>query len=159
MKKKLNPPMTKATQTTLADWSSCKQKLEKQGDNPTENQRDRQIWFEIKVENSFTPALASLRSNRYLCLVCCTPFFLYKHFVHKHDKPQILEKSKHVLKHAPGWDFQFGKKNLEFKKRTKQYLDFCFLVADTRLYTLPCWSACRSVRPSRNIFELRAVFA
>ena len=39
-----------------------------------------------------------------------------------------------------------------------------FLVADTRLYTLPCWSGRpsirRSVRPSvRNIFELRSVLA
>ena len=34
-----------------------------------------------------------------------------------------------------------------------------FLVADTRLYTLPCRSVRRSVHPSRNIFELRAVFA
>ena len=37
---------------------------------------------------------------------------------------------------------------------------FLFLVADTRLYTLPCRSVGRSVRPSvRHIFELRAVFA
>ena len=35
-----------------------------------------------------------------------------------------------------------------------------FLVADTRLYTQPCRSVGRSVRPSvRNIFESRVVFA
>ena len=34
-----------------------------------------------------------------------------------------------------------------------------FLVADTRLYTLPCRSVGTSFHPSRNIFELRAVFA
>ena len=35
-----------------------------------------------------------------------------------------------------------------------------FLVADTRLYTLPCRSVSRSVSPSvRHIFEFRAVFA
>ena len=33
-----------------------------------------------------------------------------------------------------------------------------FLVADTRLYTLPCRSVDRSVRRSRNLFKLRAVF-
>ena len=33
------------------------------------------------------------------------------------------------------------------------------LDADTRLYTLPCRSVRPSVRPSRNIFEFRAVFA
>ena len=41
---------------------------------------------------------------------------------------------------------------------------FFFLVADTQLYTLSCWSVGRSVRRSvgpsvRHIFEFRAVFA
>ena len=33
---------------------------------------------------------------------------------------------------------------------------YVFLVMDTRLYTLLCWSVGRSIR---NIFEFRAVFA
>ena len=40
------------------------------------------------------------------------------------------------------------------------YYIFYFLVADTRLYTLPCRSVGPSVGPSvRHIFEFRAVFA
>ena len=35
-----------------------------------------------------------------------------------------------------------------------------FLVADTRLYTLPCRSVCRYVSPSvRHIFEFQAFFS
>ena len=38
-------------------------------------------------------------------------------FFYKHAQPQILGKFKHIAKHAPGWDFQFGKKiSMNFQK-------------------------------------------
>ena len=45
-----------------------------------------------------------------------TLIFFYKHLVYKHAQPQILEKFKHIAKHAPGWDFQFEKNFGKFWK-------------------------------------------
>ena len=51
-------------------------------------------------------------------------FFLYKHLAYKHAQPQILEKFKHVAKHAPGWDFLFAKNYWWFFKNMPNFIHF-----------------------------------